>query len=70
MPRRAGLQTHPLRRYMHLNSVSGSTPEATERRERAAGARFFCFRRTPKEPMTDLIAKTAIDRRLADIVQP
>lgn len=29
-------------------------------------ARFFVFR----DHMTDLIAKTAIDRRLADIVQP
>lgn len=50
-------------------AVSGSTPEATERCDGPLGP-FFIFATKFGFAMTDLIAKTAIDRRLADIVGP
>ncbi|SMY07122.1 Ribosome maturation factor RimP [Flavimaricola marinus] len=59
--------------YMQINSgVLASTPSAHRKFSRAARP-FFCAcdSSLAKEPMSnDLIAKAAIDRRIADIVQP
>ena len=44
-------------------------PAPTGKHQRAARP-FFCVRLISKEPMSDLIAKAAIDRRLAEIAQP
>ena len=52
---------------MRLNSgVSASTPETPPENNAGRSGPLFCFGR----PLTDLIAKTSIDRRLADIVEP
>jgi len=49
-------------------AVSGSTPEATDLRDGPFGP--FSISGTLIHIMSDLIAKTAIDRRLADIITP
>ena len=54
---------------MAFNSRFEVQTRSYRKSKRAAGSAFL-FSRNRKEPMTDLIAKTAIDRRLADIVQP
>ena len=48
------------------SGASGSTPEAPPGKIDGPRARFF----VPGHTVTDLIAKTAIDRRLADILTP
>jgi ribosome maturation factor RimP len=49
------------------SGASVSTPEAPPVKHAGRSARFFCFW-TPR--VTDLVAKTSIDRRLAEIVRP
>src|SRR5688500_11555502 len=56
--------------YMALNSGAPvSTPGAPPADYRRAARPFFCFQDCPTT-MSDLIAKTAIDKRLAQIVEP
>ena len=51
---------------MHANSgASASTPEAPPENSTGPLARFFM-----SECMSDLIAKTSMDRRLAEIITP
>jgi ribosome maturation factor RimP len=60
------LADSPALAYMRLNSgVSGSKLETHRERSTGRRARFLLL-----GPMTELIAKTAIDRRLAEIVTP
>ena len=60
------LQTHPFPPISPLNSgASASTPEAPPEILTGRAPVFLCL-----DIMTDLIAKAAIDRRLADIVSP
>ncbi len=51
---------------MHLNSCFRVQTESYRKSRAGRWVRFFCF----WNRMSDLIAKTAIDRRLADIVGP
>ncbi len=61
------LARRPALAYIPLNSgASASTPEAPPENPTGPLARFFM----PGETVTDLVAKTAIDRRLAEIVRP
>lgn len=63
-----GLASRVRRAYMALNSGAlGSKPDAPPRNINGPRARFFM----PERPMSnDLIAKAAIDRRLAEIITP
>jgi ribosome maturation factor RimP len=59
-----------LRAYIPLNSgASASTPEAPPESFTGRAPVFLCLK-TPGDTLNDLIAKTAIDRRLAGIVRP
>ncbi len=56
---------------MALNSgASGSSPEAPPDNDDGPRARFFVSAPELEEMSNDLIAKTAIDRRLAEIITP
>ncbi|QFT95014.1 Ribosome maturation factor RimP [Roseovarius sp. THAF9] len=68
MSRLYPLQTHPDGRISPFNSGAlGSTPDAPPGKTNGPRARFFVFER----PMSnDLIAKSSMDRRLAEIVTP
>ncbi len=64
-----------MRPYKQLTAVSGSTPEATDPHNGPLGPFFILWWLlgpffVSGNLMSDLIAKTAIDRRLADIVGP
>ena len=63
-----GLASRVRRAYTALNSGAlGSKPDAPPRNINGPRARFFM----PERPMSnDLIAKAAIDRRLAEIITP
>ncbi len=64
--RELALADHARRAYMQPNSgASASTPEAPPENSTGPLARFFM-----SERMTDLIAKTSMDRRLAEIITP
>ena len=60
---------HP---YIHLNSgVSASTPDAPPNSRTGRAPVFLCLNfATDCETMSDLIAKTSIDKRLAEIISP
>ena len=58
------------RAYMHLNSgSSASTPEAPPDHTTGPLARFF-MSETQASAMNDLIAKTSIDQRMAEVITP
>ena len=60
---------HPT--YIPLNSgVLASTPNAPPGKINGPRARFFVPVRNMKDPMSDLVAKAMIDRRLAEIITP
>ncbi len=59
-----------MRAYIPFNSgASASTPEAPPESFTGRAPVFLCLN-TPGDTLNDLIAKTAIDRRLAEIVRP
>ncbi len=62
------LQTHPAKRISPFNSGAlGSKPGAPPGNIDGPRARFFVFE---SQMSNDLIAKTAIDRRMAEIITP
>ncbi len=66
MARRIALASGPVPAYIHFNS-GFEVHTRSYRTSRRAGGPVFYF---PRVPLSDLIAKTAMDRRLADIVGP
>ncbi len=62
------MQTHPAKRISPFNSGAlGSKPDAPPGNIDGPRARFFVFE---SQMSNDLIAKTAIDRRMAEIITP
>ena len=65
------LQTHPTFPISRLNSGAlASKPSAHRETPTGRAPVFLCLTKTCKDPMSDLIAKAAIDRRLAEIAKP
>jgi ribosome maturation factor RimP len=71
LARRCALAQPGRRAYMPLNSgASGSKPKAPPEYVHGPRARFFVPVESEEDMTNDLIAKSAIDRRLAEIITP
>ncbi|AHM03520.1 hypothetical protein roselon_01123 [Roseibacterium elongatum DSM 19469] len=63
----------PRRDCAYIAHISGAVwlrSESTTGKEQRAARPFFCVRNLTRDGMTDLIAKTAIDRRMAESSRP